>query len=110
MLYGECASRLGFTRAMTDEHSLRDITAMLGASARRERAQEREAWRRSLIVTQAAMNIMAKKPKTLDFLANKMLREDAPTHGIDKEAYRDMVRRAHDMAIKRARIRNGNAD
>lgn len=107
VIYGECAARLGFTRAETDAHTLRDVTAMLQVSARHERTREREDWRRALILTQATMNIMAKKPKSIDYLANKMLREDEPIHGIDKESYREMVKNAHELAMKKARARNG---
>lgn len=76
---------------------------MLDAAAERNRSREREEWRRSLIVTQAAMNIMAKKPKELTYLADRMLRDDVGSVlPMPIEEYRAMIREAHKKAMAKA--------
>lgn len=76
---------------------------MLDAAAERNRAREREEWRRSLIVTQAAMNIMAKKPRPLSYLADQMLRDEGnAVLPMPIEEYRAMIKEAHQKAMAKA--------
>ena len=101
MLYGSCGAILGFTRQQVDEHSLRDVYAMLECARDRDTAANKESWRRSLITTQAVLNTAMKRPKHLTYLADKIIKDD-----IIQESSHDlrrMIREAHELAQKRAR-------
>lgn len=70
-LDAECFALLGLTPAQVDECSFRDLWVMLDAARRKRESEAREEWMRSLIVTQAIQNLLAKRPKPLDSLYKK---------------------------------------
>lgn len=75
---------------------------MLNAARERETNAEKEAWRRSLFITQAVQNTMSKKPKPLDYLAKKLL--DAPTSNRPSLAEYKQMR---DKAVALVEEKNG---
>jgi len=75
---------------------------MLNAARERETNAEKEAWRRSLFVTQAIQNTMSKKPKPLDYLAKKLL--DTPQTNRPSLAEYKVLR---DTAVAKVREKNG---
>lgn len=85
-----------------DTHSFRDLWVMLNAARERETNAEKEAWRRSLFLTQAIQNTMSKKPKPLDYLAKKLL--DTPTTNRPTLAEYKTMR---DQAVAKVREKNG---
>lgn len=101
VLYGSCGALLGFTRSQVDEHSLRDVYAMLECAKDRETATNKEAWRRSLITTQAVLNTVMKRPKTLTYLADKIIKDDTVQESSDD--LRRIIREAHELTQRRAK-------
>lgn len=75
---------------------------MLNAARERETNAEKEAWRRSLFITQAIQNTMSKKPKPLDYLSKKLL--DQPTTNRPTLAEYKKLR---DSAVAKVEEKNG---
>ena len=86
-----------------DGHSLRDIYAMLEYANSRDRARDRESWRRSLIETQAVLNTVSKRPKPLDYLAKKVLGDGDSELRESSADIRRKIREAHELAMTRAK-------
>lgn len=100
-----CAAMLGMTPAQVDECSFRDLNAMLAGAAKVQRQREEEAWKRSLTVAQACMNIMARKPRPLNTLW-KNLTNKAALPEMSLEEYREW----RDAAVEKLMARYVNAN
>jgi len=74
---------------------------MLGYANERETNRNKEAWRRSLIITQAAINGYIKRPKSLTYLADKIMKDDSD--GESSDEVKRTIREAHELAQQRAR-------
>lgn len=80
---------------------MRDIYAMLGRASEREIERNKEAWRRSLITTQAVLNTVMKRPKSLTYLADKIIKADSI--GESSDYVKRTIREAHELALQKAR-------
>ena len=103
-----------------DKCSFRDLNAMFVGVANKEKrememtmALEKEAWRRSLILTQVVWNAQLKKPKAFDYLAKKMLNEKgSKSGGITRKEFEKQNRKLDKRIaarLKREEKKRGNS-
>lgn len=89
------------TPSDVDKHSFRDLNVMILAATKSRQDRDKSEWQKTLLLAQATINTVAKKPKPLDYLFRRVFPEkDKPTD-MDMAELKSRMKQAKKLAKKR---------